>query len=102
VDNEAEGGSGVAGVGDAFDIIRFRECELQHSRWAMLGFTGSIVAEALTGRVAGRERGGIVQVAAPLPLPRLHLYSAMPARGRGRGHRRLAGTAPPPPAPPAL
>ena len=34
---------------EAFDIVRFRECELQHSRWAMLGLVGVIAAEESTG-----------------------------------------------------
>jgi light-harvesting complex II chlorophyll a/b binding protein 4 len=34
---------------ESFDIDRFRECELLHSRWAMLGLTGAAVAEAATG-----------------------------------------------------
>jgi hypothetical protein len=34
---------------EAFDIVRFRECELQHSRWAMLGLVGVIAAEKSTG-----------------------------------------------------
>ena len=34
---------------DPFDIMRFRECELLHSRWAMLGLVGAAAAEAATG-----------------------------------------------------
>merc|ERR1712216_379497 len=34
---------------EAFDINRFRECELLHSRWAMLGLVGVIFGEAGTG-----------------------------------------------------
>jgi len=34
---------------EAFDILRFRECELLHGRWAMLGLTGAVIAEANTG-----------------------------------------------------
>jgi len=34
---------------EAFDINRFRECELLHSRWAMLGLVGVIFGEAGSG-----------------------------------------------------
>lgn len=34
---------------EVFDINRFRECELQHGRWAMLGVLGAIAAELSTG-----------------------------------------------------
>merc|ERR1712032_266066 len=34
---------------DVFDIIRMRECELIHGRWAMLATLGIIIAEIFTG-----------------------------------------------------
>merc|ERR1719329_2089105 len=34
---------------EAFDIIRFRECELLHGRWSMLAILGVVIAEANTG-----------------------------------------------------
>ena len=34
---------------DPFDIMRFRECELLHSRWSRLGLVGAAAAEAATG-----------------------------------------------------
>jgi light-harvesting complex II chlorophyll a/b binding protein 4 len=43
---------------EAFDINRFRECELLHSRWAMLGVLGVIVGEATTG-VAWQDAGKV-------------------------------------------
>ena len=43
---------------EAFDINRFRECELLHSRWAMLGLVGVIFGEAGTG-VAWQDAGKV-------------------------------------------
>ena len=43
---------------EAFDINRFRECELLHSRWAMLGITGIAIGEATTG-VAWQDAGKV-------------------------------------------
>lgn len=34
---------------EVFGLQRFRECELLHGRWAMLGVLGVLVAEAVTG-----------------------------------------------------
>jgi light-harvesting complex II chlorophyll a/b binding protein 4 len=34
---------------EAFDLLRFRECELIHGRWCMLATLGAIVAELSTG-----------------------------------------------------
>lgn len=34
---------------EVFDILRFRECELIHGRWAMVAVTGALIAELTTG-----------------------------------------------------
>jgi len=57
---------------EAFDIIRFRECELLHGRWAMLGLVGAVVAEANTG-ISWADAGKVEleqpqYLGAPIPL----------------------------------
>ncbi|XWS07646.1 hypothetical protein CRYUN_Cryun41cG0007300 [Craigia yunnanensis] len=43
---------------EVFVLQRFRECELIHGRWAMLGSLGAIVVKALTG-VAWQDAGKV-------------------------------------------
>jgi light-harvesting complex II chlorophyll a/b binding protein 4 len=39
----------LAPYSEVFGLQRFRECELQHGRWAMLAVLGCLVGEAVTG-----------------------------------------------------
>ncbi|KAL5734352.1 hypothetical protein ACOSP7_032213 [Xanthoceras sorbifolium] len=43
---------------ETFGLQRFRECELIHGRWAMLGVLGALAVEALTG-VAWQDAGKV-------------------------------------------
>ncbi|MED6191880.1 hypothetical protein PIB30_004959 [Stylosanthes scabra] len=55
---------------EVFGIQRFRECEVIHGRWAMLGALGALAVEALTG-VAWQDAGKVelVEGASYLGLP---------------------------------
>lgn len=44
---------------EVFGLQRFRECELIHGRWAMLGTLGALSVEALTG-VAWQDAGKVI------------------------------------------
>ncbi|CAN8317465.1 unnamed protein product [Cochlearia groenlandica] len=69
---------------EVFGIQRFRECELIHGRWAMLGTLGAIAVEALTG-IAWQDAGkvelleGSSYLGQPLPfsLPILILVEVL-------------------------
>ncbi|XP_050386580.1 chlorophyll a-b binding protein CP29.3, chloroplastic [Argentina anserina] len=57
---------------EVFGLQRFRECELIHGRWAMLGSLGALAVEGLTG-VAWQDAGKVELVEGSsylgLPLP---------------------------------
>lgn len=68
---EVEAGS-LQPYSEVFDILRFRECELIHGRWAMLAVLGALVAELNTGVNwfdAGKvELEGATYLGLPLPF----------------------------------
>ncbi|CAL9008189.1 unnamed protein product [Prunus brigantina] len=57
---------------EVFGLQRFRECELIHGRWAMLGALGALAVEGLTG-VAWQDAGKVELIEGSsylgLPLP---------------------------------
>uniref|UniRef100_A0A0C9S7B4 Chlorophyll a-b binding protein, chloroplastic n=1 Tax=Wollemia nobilis TaxID=56998 RepID=A0A0C9S7B4_9CONI len=62
----------VQPYGEVFGLQRFRECELIHGRWAMLGTLGALAVEAFTG-VYWQDAGKVELVEGSsyfgLPLP---------------------------------
>ena len=84
--------------------MRFRECELQHSRWAMLGLVGVIIAEQSTGISwvdAGKvlnEQPSYLGFDINVPLKTLVLIEVLSmgfaeVKRSGGTFRRLSGTA---------
>jgi len=84
--------------------VRFRECELQHSRWAMLGLVGVIIAEQSTGISwvdAGKvlnEQPSYLGFDINVPLKTLVLIEVLSmgfaeVKRSGGTFRRLSGTA---------
>jgi light-harvesting complex II chlorophyll a/b binding protein 4 len=85
----------LAPYDDPFDIMRFRECELLHSRWAMLGLVGAAAAEAATG--VSWVDAGKVELEQPqylgFPLPGLTVGALTASEGLWRGYREVARSA---------
>jgi len=50
----------LAPYSEVFGLQRFRECEVIHGRWAMLGVLGALVGEAVTG--VAWQNAGLVEV----------------------------------------
>ena len=80
---------------ESFDIMRFRECELLHSRWAMLGLVGATAAEAATG--ISWADAGKVELEQPqylgFPLPGLSVASLTAIEVLAMGYLEVARSA---------
>lgn len=58
---------------EVFGLQRFRECEVIHGRWAMLGTLGALAVEALTG-VAWQDAGKVINYYIYLYLHNIYLF----------------------------
>lgn len=59
---------------EVFGLQRFRECEVIHGRWAMLGTLGALAVEALTG-VSWQDAGKVFRSVSQNSFPCLSVFS---------------------------